>query len=360
MKGRVDLTARKGVNAFENIIINEIGWIFREQTVLDYGIDAIIEEVIYSDGHSKPTGKLIGVQIKTGISNVKVNKDGDFVYYMSRVHYEYWLSHVNPVIFVLFDPDTQKTYWSPIVKRTIEKTKQGEYKLIIRRDSILSKESKRDLTELLKLSHNYSLFDENIILLNDEELLDFSHSLLSQSSSSLKSITDAINTLDGKIKIMNKQNEIVLVKAKGGQIDNNIILKELRKSTQYYKLALNIATTNIKKEMPIVVDTHIKAIRFMFHLLNKYNNSSHTELQDILTLIVDEFSREITTIDSLRITMGDAVTLFRKNDKYSDSQLRAAKNIFALTIENYSYELKDLRELLSESLIKYSQLKTQT
>lgn len=358
MSGRVDLTSRKGVNAFEQIIINEIQWIFREQSTFDLGIDAIIEEVIFSDGATKSTGKLIGVQIKTGMSNVTVDKDGNFVYYMTRIHYEYWVSYSIPVIFILFDPDTQSTYWSPIAKRNIKKTNRGGYKLIIGRDSILSKESKSELTDFLRTSQNHCFFDEDVSMLDDEELLEYSYELLSESVLSLKNINNTVIELDKKIKINSQQGEILLSKAQNKLIDKNTTLKGVRKSNQYYKVALNIATTHIKKEMHIMAETHAKSISFVFHLFNKHYDD--IELQDLIPPITDEFLKEIKAIDDLISQMRNVVTQFRKNDEYSDFQLRQAKCDFATIVEDYLSELNDLRELLSESLLKFSQLNLQS
>ncbi len=358
MSGRVDLTSRKGVIAFEQIVINDIQWIFREQSTLDLGIDAIIEEVILSDGATKSTGKLIGVQIKTGMSNVSVDKDGNFVYYMTRVHYEYWLSYSIPVIFVLFDPDTQNTYWSPIVKRNIRKTNRGGYKLIIGRDSIFSKKSKSELTDFLRLSQNHCFFDEDVSMLDDEELLEYSHELLSESVLSLKSINNTVIELDKKIKTYSQQGEVLLSKAQNKLIDKNTTLKGVRKSNQYYKVALNIATTHIKKDIHVMAETHARSISFVFHLLNKHYND--IELQNIMTPITDEFSKEIEVIDDLIGQMRNVVVQFRKSDEYSDFQLRQAKSDFATIVEDFSFEIEDLRELLSESLLKFSQINFQS
>jgi hypothetical protein len=45
-------TERLGVNAVERIFMKELGWIFREQTVADWGIDAQVEVA----NESRPTG----------------------------------------------------------------------------------------------------------------------------------------------------------------------------------------------------------------------------------------------------------------------------------------------------------------
>ena len=42
---RYSTTERIGVNAVEHIVLHELGWIFREQPIVDMGIDAHIERV---------------------------------------------------------------------------------------------------------------------------------------------------------------------------------------------------------------------------------------------------------------------------------------------------------------------------
>lgn len=42
---RYSATERIGVNAVERIVVSELGWIFREQPIMDMGIDAQIELV---------------------------------------------------------------------------------------------------------------------------------------------------------------------------------------------------------------------------------------------------------------------------------------------------------------------------
>lgn len=55
-------TSRVGVYHIGELVNKQLGWIFREQPTDDYGIDAIIETA----GDDRPTGQMIGVQIKTG------------------------------------------------------------------------------------------------------------------------------------------------------------------------------------------------------------------------------------------------------------------------------------------------------
>ncbi|MHB8064874.1 MAG: DUF4365 domain-containing protein [Ruminiclostridium sp.] len=57
-------TERIGVSHVASIVHEKMGWIFREQPIADYGIDAQIEIA----NHECPTGKLIALQIKSGES----------------------------------------------------------------------------------------------------------------------------------------------------------------------------------------------------------------------------------------------------------------------------------------------------
>ena len=57
-------TERAGVLAVGEIINNRLGWIFREQPVSDFGIDAHVE-VVEGD---QVTGRLFALQIKSGPS----------------------------------------------------------------------------------------------------------------------------------------------------------------------------------------------------------------------------------------------------------------------------------------------------
>lgn len=56
-------TGRIGV-AGTQLLFKRLGWIFREQPIEDYGIDAHVEVV----ENNTPTGTLIALQIKSGKS----------------------------------------------------------------------------------------------------------------------------------------------------------------------------------------------------------------------------------------------------------------------------------------------------
>ncbi len=97
------------------------GYIFREQTTKDFGIDAQIEVV---DGDIV-TGKLIALQIKSGSSWFKEKSDDGFIYRGDIEHLEYWLDHSLPVLIVLCDTQKRKCFWQSVTPANITYTKKA-------------------------------------------------------------------------------------------------------------------------------------------------------------------------------------------------------------------------------------------
>lgn len=145
---RYSETERIGVSAIESIVARELKWIFREQMIADMGIDAHLELV--EDG--LPTGKLIGVQIKTGPGNFTV-KDDSLVYYGSIEHREYWLNHSLPVIIVAHLPDTGETCWAHVSAENIKLTPKS-WKIELSRKNIFGEAKRRNLSEIFEGSES--------------------------------------------------------------------------------------------------------------------------------------------------------------------------------------------------------------
>jgi hypothetical protein len=139
---RYNSTERIGVFSTAQIFTEDFGWIFREQPIVDVGIDALIE--VSENG--EPLGKFIGLQIKSGKSNFKYSED-KLVYYISNIHYNYWLNLSIPMLLIAYFPDTKKTYWSEISKRKIKKTKT-KWKIEIPIKNELCLKSKRNIAGL--------------------------------------------------------------------------------------------------------------------------------------------------------------------------------------------------------------------
>lgn len=125
---------RAGINAAEKFF-NDAGWFFREQPVMDWGIDAHVE--VGEDG--KPTGRLIGLQIKSGSSFFK-KKGDDYIFYGRSRHLEYWSNHSLPCFLILYNPDDSMLLWCRLERRLVEVTDKG-WSIIIPRGQILTKDS---------------------------------------------------------------------------------------------------------------------------------------------------------------------------------------------------------------------------
>lgn len=112
---------RAGIGFVQYQIPKQLGWIFREQATSDYGIDAHVEVV--TDG--QPTGRLVGLQIKTGTSQFVARTETGWLYRPSDRHTDYWLRHSLPVYLLLVDTDTEKIYWQILDQSTITRGPRG-------------------------------------------------------------------------------------------------------------------------------------------------------------------------------------------------------------------------------------------
>lgn len=108
---------RQGVNAVERHILG-YHWIFREHAVSDFGIDAEIE--ICDDG--VPTGRLMKLQIKSGMSWFRERRVEGVVFRGSSDHFKYWLGHSLPVVLMLYDSSSEQVWWVHIERNRVEGT----------------------------------------------------------------------------------------------------------------------------------------------------------------------------------------------------------------------------------------------
>lgn len=135
-------TERIGVSAVQLICVQELEWIFRELSVSDVGIDAHIELV--SGGGA--TGKIIGVQIKTGNSYIK-NKSSRLTYYGSLQDLNYWMGCNFPVVIMFHHPDAKITYWVEITKDSVKRTQKG-CSILIPEENIFDRNCKGSLEKV--------------------------------------------------------------------------------------------------------------------------------------------------------------------------------------------------------------------
>lgn len=133
---------RSGVHSVGKFF-SDSGWLFREQPSNDVGIDAQVE-IVEEDA---PTGKLIAMQIKSGMSYCRGGSERSFVIQCKNRHINYWVNHSLPVIVVLYNPENKNLYWENVSEKTIKKTK-GSWKIEIPKTKVLDSNSLVDLCSL--------------------------------------------------------------------------------------------------------------------------------------------------------------------------------------------------------------------
>lgn len=114
---------RLGINAVEAVCI-KLGWCFREQPVLDYGVDAIVE-LIDKDRNSL---NLIALQIKSGKSYFAEKNGDNIIFRFEESHKRYWETYQIPVVIVLFNPNDKLLICQTYNEKSIEKCATG-YKM---------------------------------------------------------------------------------------------------------------------------------------------------------------------------------------------------------------------------------------
>jgi uncharacterized protein DUF4365 len=135
-----DPTKRLGINAVEKVVTRELCWIWREQSVADFGIDAHIEAV-GCDG--KPTGNLFGVQVKSGPSYFR-GAGSTIPFYVDEDHLKYWNQHTLPVLLILYNPETENMIWQWANTSTARPTDRS-WCINIPKEQIFAEASKAEL-----------------------------------------------------------------------------------------------------------------------------------------------------------------------------------------------------------------------
>lgn len=150
-----DRTERIGVG-IASTAFERLGFAFREQSVSDYGIDAHAE-LIESE---QPTGRLLGLQLKSGPSYLSETCDEGYVFRMNKEHVEYWQNHALPVLICLCDIDTKTIYWQVVNPATATSTGTG-YKFTIPTVQTVSPPSidaLRDILTPIVATDRYTIF----------------------------------------------------------------------------------------------------------------------------------------------------------------------------------------------------------
>ncbi|MDQ6879386.1 MAG: DUF4365 domain-containing protein [Candidatus Dormibacteraeota bacterium] len=126
-------TASIGVTQTQLAIEKNLGWLFREQPTEDYGIDAQVE---VEEG-GVVAGRLLALQIKSGLSWFKEPDAGGWWFRPNEAHVQYWRNHSLPVVVVLFNPESERCHWQLVNPHTLVRTSSDGWKVLVPEDHVL-------------------------------------------------------------------------------------------------------------------------------------------------------------------------------------------------------------------------------
>ena len=123
---------RVGVHAAGEVFARW-GWAFRELHESDFGIDVMVEP--FTGG--RPSGRYVALQVKSGRSWFSRKVSGGWVFRERHTrHLHYWLSCCLPVVLLLHDPDSGKTYWEQVTRDKAKVTGAG-WKMVVPAEHVL-------------------------------------------------------------------------------------------------------------------------------------------------------------------------------------------------------------------------------
>jgi hypothetical protein len=241
---RFNSTERLGVVSTDLVVTKELGWIFREQSLIDVGIDALIEQ----SENGNPTGKFLAVQIKSGKGNFHLTQES-IIYYVSNVHYHYWLNINIPIILVTHFPETEKTYWQHISKNTLKKARK-HWKIETPLNKLFNINAKTDLIKLLHDSEKSNVaalelfkgrVDESTIydMAEDTECISDSVAVIKRITSILSELKEKTESFNNKLRNytergLSDKDPQVKAGIKGFAKDLNVISKRLEGEINLY------------------------------------------------------------------------------------------------------------------------------
>ncbi|MFB8419497.1 DUF4365 domain-containing protein [Streptomyces albidoflavus] len=132
-----------GVTHTQLAIQTELGWLFREQPIEDFGIDAHVEVV----DSEQVSGRLLALQIKSGLSWFREQSPDGWWFRPDVKHVQYWTNHSLPVTVILYHPERKRCYWQLVSHETLTKTSRGGWKLLVPETQVLDERARTSLSQ---------------------------------------------------------------------------------------------------------------------------------------------------------------------------------------------------------------------
>mgnify|MGYP003494388327 FL=1 len=332
------ITDRRGVAQCEQEFL-KLGWLFREQPVLDFGIDAIIEY----GGKGYPTGKLIAVQIKSGDSFLKKDSKGDIVFYVDKVHEEYWLNFHLPVILVICDVNNNKTYWKQVCRRNLSKAGK-QSKLTLNDNDSLSYQSNKELVSIADSFQMQSDIKAEIDNMQFEDSVLYATELTRECSDTLADVRKAMDRFNVSNKTRIAKMEQLLQSASSKALSKKQIEKELTKIEKPFSVSVRILNQKLSSDSnKIVIEGHVAFVLVLDYIVEKYPMVK----EDILRFL-DSENKSVKSIASMCVTYSDLC----KNPKCQTADLKRLFYNSSFIFLDYREMLLEISEILDKEIYK--------
>ncbi len=89
-------------------IVECMGCDWHDKSEKAFGLDGEIE----LKRRGQRAGRILMVQVKSGPSYLKKKTQQELVFDVERKYLEYWKNHLIPVLFIWYNPDQRKAYWT--------------------------------------------------------------------------------------------------------------------------------------------------------------------------------------------------------------------------------------------------------
>ncbi len=295
---RYNPTESIGVNAVERIFLTEFNWIFRSQHIVDVGIDALVEQV----DNGEPKGKFVALQIKSGKGNFHVT-DKKLVYYISNIHYNYWLKFDMPVLLIAHLPELDKTYWTEITEENIIKTKK-KWKIEIPFQNVLNLKSKN---KILSIISNSKIQSKTIKIFNGENI---DEETVFEIIEKVECIIDSNEATKRSVKIIDeftvKINEFNVRLTEFNQKGLGLNSAQVKAVLNNYAKNMNICSKRLENECLIFSETFAEGF---------YAFEQVIRIQHSLTNNIEELDLALASISGMSAAIEksiDGITVMKK------------------------------------------------
>lgn len=318
--------------------VNDIGWIPREITSNDMGIDMYMEQVV----NGNPTARYIAVQLKTGFGNVTVSKrTGIFtVKNISEADKKYWELSSCPVIVVFCNPDTSELYWTLYRQDTCRKS------VLIHPNSKLSKDSLFELNAIIEAYQKPFTLTE----IDDEEVRNdpnYWSDLLDSCKDVLVNSNNVLDQFKNKYKLVISNSEKFINTSTS--LTKKAASSHIRRQSHHIATAMNICRTQFKSQITIIEDTFIEAFSLFRYFNNNYLKYIPDEIKGIICEGLTKLKEQIRLSSELFI---DGEKKFCKSDSI-DYELRQSEYAFSLILADYITSMQRMEKSVGSILELY-------